>query len=40
MTGATSLYWALLDVLTNKFATTIDLWVREEAAVRGIRIAA
>jgi hypothetical protein len=35
-----ALFWLILDVLTNKFATTISQWVREEAAARGVRIAA
>jgi hypothetical protein len=36
----TSLYWLILDVLTDKFAATITAWVREEAAARGLPIAA
>jgi hypothetical protein len=35
-----ALYWLLLDVLTDKFAVTIGQWVREEAAARGLPIAA
>jgi hypothetical protein len=36
----TNLYWLILDVLTDKFAATITAWVREEAAARGLPIAA
>jgi hypothetical protein len=35
-----ALYWLLLDVLTDKYASTIDEWVQIEADDRGLRIAA
>jgi hypothetical protein len=35
-----SLYWHLLDTLTDKYAATILAWCHEEAAEYGLRIAA
>jgi hypothetical protein len=35
-----ALYWLLLDVLTDKYADTIDEWVAFEAEEHGLRIAA
>jgi hypothetical protein len=35
-----SLYWHLLDTLTDKYAATIAEWIAEEAAERDLQIAA
>jgi hypothetical protein len=35
-----ALYWLLLDVLTDKYANTIEEWIAFEAEDRGLQIAA
>ncbi len=35
-----SLYWHLLDTLTDKYAATIEEWMHQEAAERDLQIAA
>ncbi len=38
--GNPSLYWHLLDTLTDKYAATIEEWIAHEAEECGVRIAA